>query len=156
LSPAVLYALAAPSTPDELVKDVTERSANGEQFAVSDIKAMKDEWDGERKELKRQATDAKEKAKDARAIETGVVQQLDELRAELATLRDARDTLQTELAMAKNVRSAVKHADKPLNDLETREQQVSALMSAWNKAGQQAREEFMKRVDSPLMDQRFR
>jgi hypothetical protein len=35
-----LYALAAPSTPDELQADVIERSANGETFTHAQIKDM--------------------------------------------------------------------------------------------------------------------
>lgn len=50
---------------------------------------------------------------------------------------------------------AVKLADEPLNDFEAKEKQVAALMSAWNKAGLEAREEFLGRIDRPLMDRRF-
>jgi ParB-like chromosome segregation protein Spo0J len=49
----------------------------------------------------------------------------------------------------------IKLADDPLNDAEAAEKQVAALMSAWNKAGQSAREEFLCRIDRPLMDARF-
>jgi ParB family chromosome partitioning protein len=48
-----------------------------------------------------------------------------------------------------------KRAAAPLNDLEARERQVSALMSAWNKASAEAREEFFARIDRPIMDRRF-
>jgi ParB-like chromosome segregation protein Spo0J len=47
---------------------------------------------------------------------------------------------------------AVKLADDPLNNLEAREKQVAALMAAWNRASKEAREEFLSRVDSPVMD----
>ncbi|MEY9782287.1 hypothetical protein [Sinorhizobium fredii] len=43
LQPTVVYALAAPSTPDDVVEEVTERASNGETFTAADIKAMKDE-----------------------------------------------------------------------------------------------------------------
>ena len=39
-----------------------------------------------------------------------------------------------------------------LNEIEIKDKQVAALMSAWNKAGKEAREEFLRRIDSPLMD----
>lgn len=52
----------------------------------------------------------------------------------------------------------VKLADQPLNDFEAKEKQVAALMSAWNKAGQDARQEFMERVnygDEPVMGRKW-
>jgi ParB family chromosome partitioning protein len=49
----------------------------------------------------------------------------------------------------------IKLADDPLNDMEAAEKQVAALMSAWNKAGQAAREEFLLRIDRPVMDRQF-
>lgn len=49
----------------------------------------------------------------------------------------------------------IKLADDPLNDAEAAEKQVAALMSAWNKAGSVAREEFLCRIDRPIMDQRY-
>lgn len=49
----------------------------------------------------------------------------------------------------------IKLADDPLNDAEAAEKQVAALMSAWNKAGQAAREEFLLRIDRPVMDHRY-
>lgn len=49
----------------------------------------------------------------------------------------------------------VKLADEPLNDAEAAEKQVAALMSAWNKAGSVAREEFLNRIDRPVMDKKW-
>jgi hypothetical protein len=49
----------------------------------------------------------------------------------------------------------VKLADEPLNDLEAAEKQVATLMSAWNKAGKAAREEFLLRIEQPVMDRQF-
>jgi len=46
-------------------------------------------------------------------------------------------------------------ADNPLNDIQAQEKQVAALMAAWNKAAQPAREEFLSRIDRPIMDQRY-
>lgn len=50
---------------------------------------------------------------------------------------------------------AVKIADDPLNDSESLEKQVAALMSAWNRAGKDAREEFLLRIDQPIMDRQY-
>jgi ParB family transcriptional regulator, chromosome partitioning protein len=49
----------------------------------------------------------------------------------------------------------IKLADDPLNDVEAAEKQVAALMSAWNRAGSVAREEFLCRIDRPIMDRQF-
>jgi hypothetical protein len=49
----------------------------------------------------------------------------------------------------------IKLADDPLNDVEAAEKQVAALMSAWNKAGKAAREEFLLRIDRPVMDRQY-
>ena len=49
----------------------------------------------------------------------------------------------------------VKLADDALNDFEAKERQVSALMSAWNRAGLEARDEFLSRIDKPIMDRGF-
>lgn len=43
-------------------------------------------------------------------------------------------------------------APDPDNDLIVKERQVSALMSAWNKAGKEAREDFLSRIDGAVMD----
>lgn len=49
----------------------------------------------------------------------------------------------------------IKLADDPLNDAEAAEKQVAGLMSAWNKAGSVAREEFLCRIDRPVMDKKW-
>ena len=43
-------------------------------------------------------------------------------------------------------------APDPLNDAEATEKQLSALMSAWNRAGPEARERFLATVDTPVFD----
>ena len=49
-------------------------------------------------------------------------------------------------------RIAPKVADEPLDDVDALEAQVRALMTAWNKASREAREEFLGRIDKPVMD----
>lgn len=43
-------------------------------------------------------------------------------------------------------------APDPLNDAEATEKQLAALMSAWNRAGPEARERFLEIVDAPVFD----
>jgi ParB family chromosome partitioning protein len=40
----------------------------------------------------------------------------------------------------------------PLDDDDVREKQVEALMSAWNKASAEARQDFLARIDTPVFD----
>ncbi len=54
--------------------------------------------------------------------------------------------------VAMQARTKIKVADAPLNDEAAQERQVAALMSAWNKASAEARQEFMDRIDVPVMD----
>jgi ParB family transcriptional regulator, chromosome partitioning protein len=46
-------------------------------------------------------------------------------------------------------------APEPHNDDEATEAQVKRLMGAWNGAGPEAREEFLRRIDRPVMDARY-
>ena len=49
-------------------------------------------------------------------------------------------------------RTKIKVADAPLNDEAAQERQVAALMSAWNKASSEARQEFLERIETPVFD----
>lgn len=46
----------------------------------------------------------------------------------------------------------IRVADPPLDDEDAKERQVAALMAAWNKAGAEARQEFLERIDVPVFD----
>lgn len=72
----------------------------------------------------------------------------------LAKMSPAERAPLIEAAKAGNVVSArpVKIAADPRNDLEAVEAQVAALMSAWNRAGPEAREQFMERIDTPVFE----
>lgn len=52
--------------------------------------------------------------------------------------------------------SKVKKPDDPLNDVETKDKQVQVLMAAWNKASKEAREEFLARIEQPIMNARYK
>lgn len=49
----------------------------------------------------------------------------------------------------------VKIADAPLNDFETKEKWIASIMAIWNRGSAEWREEFLARVDQPVMDRRF-
>lgn len=80
------------------------------------------------------------------ALDKGVV--LDEL---ASTPRDQQADKLSEIA-SRGLRSTVRMADDPLNDLEATERQLAALMAAWNRAGVEARRKFLERVDTPVFD----
>ena len=94
-------------------------------------------------------------------LDTGVY--LDKLRkarsADQMTMakRDLAIARQQERDRAKGgiARRVVKVADEPLTDEEAAERQYAALVSAWNKAGEAARQRFRELIDAPIMDRRF-
>lgn len=57
-----------------------------------------------------------------------------------------------DLAFQRRNEKPMKQAPAPQSQEEVKEAQVAALMSAWNKAGQEAREEFLSRIDTPIFD----
>lgn len=79
------------------------------------------------------------------ALDKGVV--LDEL-ARTAPA-DQHDKL-AEIAARYKAKTPL--AADPLNDLEATEKQLAALMSAWNRAGPEAREKFLESIDGPVFD----
>jgi ParB-like chromosome segregation protein Spo0J len=68
-----------------------------------------------------------------------------------ALLQASREADPSQQIASLQRRFAAKVADDPLNDLESKEMQVRALMAAWNRAGKDAREEFLLRIDAPVM-----
>lgn len=66
----------------------------------------------------------------------------------VAAKRDLAWHKQQQRDAAKNgIQRRIKVADVPISDEEARENQVAALMSAWNKASAEAREEFLSRIE---------
>lgn len=57
-----------------------------------------------------------------------------------------------DLAIQRQQQKPVSRAPDPQNDLEVKEKQIAALMTAWNKASPEAREEFLSRIDIPVFD----
>jgi ParB-like chromosome segregation protein Spo0J len=73
------------------------------------------------------------------------------------TPNDQVDTAKRDLADLRRreregARKIIRVADPPLDDEDAKERQVAALMSAWNKASAEARQEFLERIDTPVFD----
>ena len=54
--------------------------------------------------------------------------------------------IERELEAARKPKKAPARAPEPQDDDGVREQQVAALMAAWNRAGKEARAEFLRRI----------
>lgn len=68
------------------------------------------------------------------------------------TKEDQIRSLREHSAQRQQPRAPQPPARDPLNDTETVERQVDALMRAWNAAGPEARERFLDRIDRPVAD----
>lgn len=148
LPPTALYALTSPSTPEDIVEEVANRAASGEVFTAADIKAMKDAWASEKKELKDKATRAD-------SIKHDFGQQLLDLQNKLAASRDEADTLKHELERAKvpstdRIDAPVAQLVKP--DRHVIQEQANAIINAWNKACPDARDIALEQIDAPVFD----
>lgn len=62
------------------------------------------------------------------------------------------DEQPAKLAEIRKQRSTTEPAPDPLNAPEAQEKQIKALMCAWNRAGADARAEFLLRIDQPVFD----
>jgi hypothetical protein len=71
-----------------------------------------------------------------------------------AAKRDLNFIRQQERDRAKGgiARRVIKVADEPLSDEEAAEVQYAALVTAWNKAGEAARQRFRELIDTPVFD----
>ena len=56
LKPSILYALAAPSTPDSVVQQAIEKAESGEKVTVADVKDWKADYEAERIKLRLKRT----------------------------------------------------------------------------------------------------
>lgn len=133
-TPTVLYALAAPSTPDEVVDAAVERAGSGAKLTTADVKAMKAAWAAEREELRA-------KAGKARAAEQDFEQQAAQLRDRLAKERSANEALRFEVE-----HPAPRPEIEALPNVEIGEdnevvvEQANAILLAWSLACPSARQ----------------
>ncbi|HNW10786.1 MAG TPA: DUF3102 domain-containing protein [Candidatus Rifleibacterium sp.] len=84
-NPTVLYQLAAPSTPDEVIEKATEKAESGEKVSVEDVKRWKAEAEQAReqaKELQICAMQNQAKAESLRESLEAAQQKIDELNQE--------------------------------------------------------------------------
>lgn len=71
----------------------------------------------------------------------------------IAARRDLAFMREQERQKASGIaRRVVKVADQPLSDEEAAENQYAALVAAWNRAGEAARQRFRDLIDIPVMD----
>lgn len=105
-TPSVLYALAAPSTPEAVVNEAVERANEGEKITASEIRAMKDAWAAEKRDLRAKAEDAKARAARADALKLDYEQQVLRARSDMEKLRDQIGTLEHELSDKQTVGQA--------------------------------------------------
>ena len=128
LAPAVLYAIAAPSTPDDVVDQVVASNGAGNAVTVADVN-----------ELKAQIARLKGKASGAKATEADALSQLRAMREELRALRDERDTLMYKIQQAAQepvtleARIVIPEESRPLQELKY----------WWSEATEDDRESFM-------------
>jgi hypothetical protein len=70
-----------------------------------------------------------------------------------AAKRDLARARQTETQTG-NIARRFKPANEPLSDQEAEERQYAALVSAWNRAGEEARQRFRDLIDEPVFDRK--
>lgn len=124
----------------------------GKQPSAKGVRAAERELGIKRDDASRalKVASLSDEAKEA-AKETG----LDDNRTALLEAAKAPAQQQATVIHQIAARKSAPLAADPLNDLEAEEKQVAALMSAWNRASQKAREEFLCRIDGPAMDKRW-
>lgn len=146
LQTTVLYELAAPSTPQEVRDQVEELVLDGEKVTVADIKAMKEQFASERKDLRQQIGEVKLKAKNAKSSADEFAGQLLTLRSELANLRDENDTLRHELENRFVISEPVPETEPHASPDDLAEQECADLFRKWASMSALGRQKFLDRV----------
>lgn len=95
-----------------------------------------------------------DEAKEA-ARETGLDDNRSAMLKASAKPHDEQAAIIREIDKQKKSPRPPKIADDPLTDELAGEKQVARLMDAWNAAGPEARQEFLNRIDQPVMDRRY-
>jgi ParB-like chromosome segregation protein Spo0J len=95
-----------------------------------------------------------DEAKEA-ARETGLDDNRSAMLKASARTHDEQAAIIREIDKQKKAPRPPKVADDPLTNELAAEKQVARLMDAWNAAGSEARQEFLNRIDEPIMDRRF-
>jgi hypothetical protein len=155
LPAAVLYALAAPSTPDAVVDEIKERAANGQHVTRDDVK-----------ELKEKLKEQKAKAQTAKADADAFYKQLQGAEDRLKKLQDERSSLDAQIAHLQDVgRVAVLPAtrpvstpDAPMNDSEAYNAWLAEGVKWFNRGSADWRERAREHLyrEASVMDRRFR
>lgn len=102
-NPTVLYQLAAPSTPDEVVEKATEKAESGEKVSVEDVKRWKAELEQARQHASSLEIAAIKNQKRAEALE----EKLDEVTNESISRFKEAETLRAKLQEASNIQPQI-------------------------------------------------
>lgn len=130
MAPTVLYALAAPSTPDEVVDKAVTLAKAGNIITAADVTTMKDEWVKERRKLKKR-----------------IEKQSEQLHSANVARRDAERLAQEEREAFMKERARRENAEWRLEQ-ENRASAMARLLEAWEAADEATRREFLERVTS--------
>lgn len=134
---------------DQVAKLATSKGEPAERFTEATAKVVgiserAVQRDAERGE--KVAPDVLEKVRGTR-LDTGTY--LDTLKK----LPEAEQRVRVEKALA--APKPTKKAPAALDDAETEEQWLSAIMRVWNRGSREWRDRFLAQIDKPVMDQRF-
>jgi hypothetical protein len=158
LTPTVLYALAAPSTPEEVRDNVIEMAQRGEKVTTKTVAELKDKL--------KAAQDALKTEKETRAAIEGrsreVMKERDQARSELLLLRSANEQLQLRLKEAGSQPAEPEilapepaRASEPKDDeLEPElipptvvDVNLQALLALWHQSGIATRQAFLAEIE---------
>jgi hypothetical protein len=122
--PSILYMLAAPSTPDEVIEKATEKSEAGDKVTVEDVKRWKAEAEQARtqaKELQICAMQNQEKAENLRESLEAAQQKIDELsqqEPQVITETVTKEVIPEDYALTKDeLKAAKKDLDAAVQEL---------------------------------------
>lgn len=139
ISPTVLYALSAPSTPESVVQAITEKAEAGESVTVAEVKALK------------------QQVKDAQAAKQTAIRELEEFTSKSRFAAQAKAEAEAEIVrLTGNVAKLNEHIDKLQNrppDVVETERIVEVIPEGYASA--QAAIDDLQKQRQALTDQVF-
>lgn len=138
-NPTVLYQLAAPSTPDEVVEQVIEKAASGETVTakeVKDLKAKLREKEGEINQLKQSNQFVSAELKKQQELMVGIE----------ATLQDSAKSLAEKMTEGE-VKKATAELRNELTQLKAEKQRLEGAKALADSQLQEAKESYEKALE---------